>query len=1066
MKKKKITCLRKLNRFSVLLLACLFTMQGFASGKDSSIENNLVTTSQQDKTVEGKIVDEAGLPLPGVSVLVKGTTTGTTTDVDGVFKLNVPENALLEVTYVGFISQQHVVGKKAFFNIILKEDIKALDEVVVVGYSTQKKADLTGAVASVKMDKLKDMNTSNINSALQGRMSGVTVLQSSGAPGSGTSIRIRGLGTFGNNEPLYIIDGMPSDNMGDINPADIAEINVLKDASSAAIYGSRAANGVVIIQTKKGSKSDKIDITFNTSHGFSKPQKKLKVLNAEQRNMIHLEAFDNAKADGRIDIDKEYIPGTAYYRTDGSAVTRTNWQDKIFSDAAYQSNYDLSLSGGGEKYRFNVMGGHTGQDGTLKGASYKRNTLRVNTEIEPVKGLVFGENLMITSSKRNDVPDIGRSGAVGAALLFDPAVPVWENKDKGIYSGSGALGADIRNPVAILDRADRKDRRTRIFGNVYASYKFLNDFTFKTDFGYDWTDSMNKWFTTKVPEAGVASSTNELTERGFKDTRWLNTTTLQYNKKVGLHSIMVLGGTSYEEYKNDWTDIRGTGFISEEKSQRYMNLADNILWSKASREEWALQSYLARMDYSFADRYLLSASFRADGSSKFSKDNRWGYFPSVSGGWRLSEESFFEPFKESSIQNVKLRASWGQLGNQDMAGSFYPTHTLIAKTDDSDGYNVIFGEKEAVGVGYYESTFANPELKWEVTTQTDLGIDVSFLNHFDFGFDYFIKKSKDVLLPVPIQGVAGVSGNSIMRNAADVKNTGFELNLNYNTQIGTDWTVNAYGNFSRVRNEVTSMGTGAGSIGKSSYRGYTITRISEGSPIGYFYGLKTDGIFRSQAEIDNYVNEKGQKLQPDAKPGDIKFLDHNKDGKISGDDATEIGSGFPDFTYGFGADFGYKNFDLSFFFQGVAGYDILNVLKYEGMFVDNRYNQFAGIMDRFHPINNPNGNEPRVTVKDKNQNSRMSDYYIDKGDYLRLKTLTIGYTLDKKLASKLHLQKARVYASIQNVFTITGYKGYDPELGETYANEGAELKATNEIGVDRGQFPQPRTFMMGININF
>lgn len=1019
--------------------------------------NEVKDSKQTGREISGVIKDEKGFTLPGVSIVVKGTTTGTITDIDGKYSINVPSGAVLAFNYVGFVPQEVKIGNQSTLDIVLKEDTQALDEVVVVGYTTQKKADLTGAVSSVKMSNLNDMSVSGINSALQGRMSGVTVLQSSGAPGSGTSIRIRGMGTFGNNEPLYVIDGMPADNMNDINPGDIERIDVLKDAASAAIYGSRAANGVVIIQTKKGGKSDKVNIAFNTHHGVSMAQRKIDVLNAAQRNMIHLEAYDNAiKYDG---YDKT---APDYYTSDFAKVSRTNWQDEIFSSAAYQANYDLSLSGGSDKFKYNIMGAHLKQDGLLKNSSFNRTTLRINTELEVFKNFKVGENLMITHSKQMLVPEMGASGAIASALQFDPSVSVYENKAKGIYSGSGELGADLINPVAVLDRSDRARTRDRIFGNVYAEYKFLYDFTIKTDLGYDWSDWGDKWFVTRVPEAGRASNTNELTERGWKDTKWITTTTLKYDKVIGLNKLMLLGGTSYEAFNSEYTNARGTGFISEDKSQRYLSAATNIAWMQGGREEWAMNSYFARLDYSFGDRYLLSANFRTDGSSKFAKGNRWGYFPSVSGGWRISEESFFETLKEKAIQNLKLRASWGKLGNQDM-GSNYPTKVLIANTTDNDGYNTVFGSTETAGFGRYESTLANPDLKWEVTTQTDLGLDISFLNKFDFGFDYFIKKSSDVLLEIPVPSLAGVDGG-MMVNAAEVRNRGFDMNLSYNTKV-KDFNISAYGNFSKVKNEVLSMGTGNRNMFTSSYRGTNITRTRVGEPIAHFYGYKNGGVFKSQEEIDTYVNEKGEKIQPAAKVGDLKFLDLDGNGKIDSNDQTNIGSGFPDFTYGLGADLEYKGFDLSFFFQGVAGYDIFNAIKYEGMFVDPRYNQFAAILDRYHPTNNPGGNGPRVTIKDTNNNRRMSDYYVDKGDYLRLKTLTLGYTFNRNTIKKLGLQKLRVYATVQNLLTFTSYKGFDPELGETYANE-LDSYGVTEIGVDRGQFPQPRTFIMGVNINF
>jgi len=1016
------------------------------------------TDLENKKNVNGIVLDEKGEPLIGASIIVKGSASGTVTDIDGNFTLNVPIHATLMIKYFGYLSQEIKVDNQSSLNISLKEDMQNLEEVVVVGYTTQRKADLTGAVSFVKMANINDMSVTGINSALQGRMSGVTVLQSSGAPGAGTSIRIRGMGTFGNNEPLYVIDGMPAGNMNDINPSDIERIDVLKDAASAAIYGSRAANGVVIIQTKKGVKSDKINVAFNTHHGFSTMQKKIDLLNAEQRNQIHLEAYNNA-----IQYDGYTGMPSQYYESDYAKATRTHWQNEIFSDAAYQGHYDLSLSGGNDKFKYNVLGGHLIQDGILKNSSYKRATFRINTEYDLFKNFKVGENLMLTHSKQGIVPEMGANGAIAPALQYDPSVPVYKDKAKKIYNGSGELGADLRNPVATVDRADRKRTRDRIFGNVYVEWKLLNDFTLKTDLGYDWTNWEDKWFVTRVPEAGRASNSNELTQREWIDAKWITTTTLRYDKTLGFHKLMLLGGTSYELYNTEYTNARGTGFISEDQSQRYLSAATGIAWLQGGREEWAMQSYFGRLDYSFADRYLASASFRVDGSSKFRKHNRWGSFPSVSGGWRISEESFFETLKDKAIQNLKLRASWGQLGNQDVR-SFYPTKVIVANTTDDDGHNTIFGASENVSFGRYESTLENPDLKWEVTTQTDLGFDISFLNKFDFGFDYFIKNSSDVLFEAPVPSLAGIDGGKWM-NVAGVRNKGFDMNLSYNTKIN-DFSISAYGNFSKVKNEVTAMGTGNANMFTSAYRSTNITRTRVGEPIAHFYGYKSGGVFKTQEAIDSYVNSEGKKIQPAAKIGDLKFLDVNGDGVLDSKDQTNIGNGFPDFTYGFGSDAVYKGFDLGFFLQGVAGYEIFNALKYEGMFVDARYNQFAAILNRYHPTNNPNGNGPRVTVSDKNNNRRFSDYYIDQGDYLRLKTLTLGYAFDKNLTKKLKAEKLRLYVTMQNLWTFTRYKGFDPELGETYANEIDQAIGVREIGVDRGQFPQPRTFIMGLNIHF
>lgn len=1005
--------------------------------------STLPSANQNAQTVKGTVVDANGEAIIGASVQVKGTTIGTITDFDGNFTLDVPENAVLRISYIGFITQDISVKNKKDFKITLKEDNKTLEEVVVVGYTTQRKADLSGAVSSVKVEEISDMSVTGINHALQGKMSGVTVYANSGAPGASASVRVRGLGTIGNNDPLYVIDGVPADNMNDINPSDIERIDVLKDAASAAIYGSRAANGVVIIQTKKGGKSEKVNVTFNMHHGFNSIPKKLGLLNAEQRNLIHTEAYQN---------DNEPVP--EYYSSPYAQVTRTDWQDEVFTNG-YTGNYDLGLSGGSEKARYNVAMGYLSQNGVIKNSGYDRVNFRVNTELNITKNLKFGENLMVTHSVQDMMDTQGSNGVISSALVFDPSIPVYT--EDGGYSGSGELGTDMRNPVSIIDRTDKKRTRDRIFGNVYAEWEIIKGLTAKTDFGYDWSQWQEKEYTPVIPEAGRPNSVAELTQQDWQSTRWINTTTLKYDGKWGRHKLMALGGWSFENYSMNFTNMRGSNFASDDESQRFMDCAGTINWILTGRKEWALMSAFTRFDYSYADRYLFSVNFRADGSSKFSKNNRWGYFPSVSGAWRISEEAFFEDIK-NTVQNFKLRASWGQLGNQNIF-DYYPTYTSVVNTQDDDGYYAVFGKDETAVGGRYEASIANKDIKWEVTTQTNVGIDLSLFDHLDITADYFVKTTSDVLLQVPVTSLAGVDSEPWI-NAGKVRNKGFEFSAAWNGEKN-GFTYNVYGNFSTIKNEVLSLGNGSEAIYGSTYRGSNITRTVVGEPMAHFYGYKTDGIFTSQADVDAY----NQKYNKNSVLGDVKFVDNDKNGIIDGNDRTNIGDGFPDFTYGFGFDGSYKNFDLSLFFQGVAGYDIFKAINYEGMYVNKLYNQFSDILDRYHPVNNPNGTLPRVTLEDLNGNGDFSDLYVENGNYLKLKNITLGYTLPKKLTTKWGMQKLRVYVTAQNVFTITKYSGYDPELGETYADNNDNYGVT-ELAVDRGQFPQTRSFLMGVNINF
>lgn len=1056
--------LRPVNK--VTLLTCAFSLMCASSVYANENPSGMgpvapgsmnVSMVQQDgtKTVTGTVVDATGIPVIGANVVVKGTTIGTVTDIDGAFTLDVPADAVLEISYIGYLTYETKVGSQTKLAVTLREDSQSLDEVVVVGYTTQRKADLTGAVSSVKMEEMQDIAVTGVNHALQGKMSGVTVYQNSGAPGASASVRVRGLGTIGNNDPLYVIDGMPAEDMNDVNPSDIERIDVLKDAASAAIYGSRAANGVVIIQTKKGRKSEKVNVTFNTHHGFYTPMNKVQVLNAQERNMIHKEAYNNDIAA----YPTQSITIPSYYDSDYAQVTRTNWLDEVMNNS-YTGNYDLGISGGSDKATYNMALGYLEQNGILEGSGYDRLNFRVNTEYQIFKNFKVGENMSIMHSSQDLVDSSGSGGAVSSALQYDPSVPVYT--EDGSFSGSGELGADLRNPVSIIDRMDRTLTRDRIFGNVYAEWELIEGLTAKTDFGYDWSQWRDKWFVCRVPEAGRASNNNELSQREETATRWMNTTTLRYDKQWGGHKLMAMGGWSYESYKMDYIDGRGSDFVSEDESQRYLECAGTINWLTSGREEWALMSGFARVDYSFGDRYLFSASFRADGSSKFSKDNRWGYFPSVSGAWRISEEPFFEEAKDV-FSNLKIRASWGQLGNQNIFDN-YPTYAQVSNTYDSDGYYAVFGKGETVAGGRYESSIANPDIKWEVTTQVDVGLDLNLFDRLDITADYYVKTTSDVLLQVPITSVVGIDSEPWV-NAGKVRNKGFEMNLGYNGSTSSGFNYNVYANFSTIDNEVLSLGGGSEAIYGSTYRDQNITRTTVGDPMAHFFGYKTDGIFHSEEEINNYRNADGELYQPNAVVGDVKFVDYDNNGVIDANDRTNIGDGFPDFTYGFGFNGDYKGFDLSLFFQGVAGYDVFNALKYEGMFVDSRYNQFADILDRYHPTANPDGELPRVSTLDMNQNRRFSDLYVENGNYLRLKNITLGYTLPKTFTSKFGLQRLRVYATAQNLFTITKYSGFDPELGETNADSNGNY-GVSELAVDRGQFPQARSFIFGINVNF
>ncbi len=997
------------------------------------------TSQQAKKSVKGIVSDQLGDPLVGVSVVVKGTSTGTVTKSDGSFTIEVPgEQNVLIFSYLGYIPQEITIGNRTNFDVSLLDDTKILDEVVVVGYSTQKKADLTGAVSSVKLDDMRNTAFTSMDHAIQGRMSGVTIVQDGGAPGAGAQVRIRGLGTLNNNDPLYIIDGIPSGGMNDINPNDIERIDVLKDAASSAIYGSRAANGVVIIQTKKGKASDKVNITFNAHAGFQDPINRVKVLNAGQRNLVHSEAFTN---------DKKAIP--AIYSDPDKAITRTDWQDEVFNEHAYVGNYDLSVLGGNDKARYGIMAGYFSNEGTLKNADFNRTTIRVNMDVNLTKSLKLGENLMLSRTNTSNLnTSSAYTGAYYTALMYMPDIPVYD--ENGDLSGVGDWGSDLQNPVGIIQRSDDKNKSTRILGNAYLEWGILDGLTFKTDIGYDWAYKQRKWFVPRIPEAGRKSDNNELNQYPEEFTHWASTTTLKYEKKINKHNLMLLAGTSFEA--DDWNGISANkkDFISESEHSRYLDAGNFIYNLSGGRSEWSLFSYFGRLDYSFDNKYILAANLRADASSKFSKDNRWGYFPSFSAGWRISEEAFFSSLKPA-FSNLKIRGSWGQLGNQNIYDN-YPGYAKISATTDNDGYYVVFGKGESPTFGRYESNIPNKNIRWEVTTQWNIGADMTFLNDkLEVTVDYFDKLTSDILVQVPISALAGVS-TLPYQNLGEVRNSGIEALVGYHGNI-SDFSYSITGNMAAIRNEVESLENGQDGIVGQSFRGSanTITRTAVGNPMDYMWVLKTNGYFQTDEEARNYKNTDGTIIQPNAKAGDIRFIDQNNDGVINDKDRVYCGKGFPDFTYGLNMTGNYKNFDLSMFFQGVTGVEAFNATKFTGLFVDPAYNQFAAILDRWSP-SNPNGSAPRLSTADSNGNKRMSDFYIEDGSYFRLKTITLGYTFKNNLLRKTGIGSLRTYVTAQNLFTVTNYTGVDPELGQS--------------GIDFGNFPQAKTFLFGLTLNF
>lgn len=997
----------------------------------------------QSRKISGTVSDGlTGEPLVGVNVVIEGTTIGVTTDADGKYSIEVPtENSVLIMSFVGYNTERVNLGGQTNLDVKLTPDIKSLSEVVVIGYGTQKKADITGAVANVSSDELNQGINQSVSHALQGRVSGVAAIQNSGEPGAGVEIRIRGAGSINDNSPLYVVDGIIVDGISKLNPADIESMSVLKDAASAAIYGSRGANGVVIVTTRKGKRGEKTNISYNTSHGIQQAWKLPESLTAAERNMIHTEALTN---DGTPSNESVWD----YYNNPNNAVTRTDWFDKVFRPA-YIASHDLSIRGGNQNSNYSFSLGYLDNDGIVDKTGYKRYNIRFNSQFELLKNLTLGENIGVFFS-RQKMADIRSDydGVLSAALFNMRNTPVWEDEANQIY---GLPAGDFPNPVASLNSKDNVQKNYGASGNLYMEYKFWNAFTLKTDLGYNWNFRKDKSFTAIATNGGRGLDQNSLYE--YYETRntfiWNNT--LTFDKKLNRHHIAGLAGMSMESGLTEGTNT-GTAkqFSNQEEALRYFNNAGSFPNHPfGGADDYALLSYFGRVSYEFADKYLFAANIRADGSSKFPEDKRWGVFPSVSGGWRISEESFFKSLK-NVVSDAKIRASWGQLGNDKIPNyQYYSTVSTVGSPT--------LGGQPFTAVA--QNRFANSDIKWEVTTQTDVGVDLGLLNNkIIITADYFDKETSDILVQVPLVSSLGV-GEAPFRNAGKVSNKGYDLGISYHNN-DNEFKYEITTNLSQVKNKLESLGvSGAKEIFISNYKNTYVGRIAEGEPIGHFYVLRALGLFQSQNEIDSYKNSDGELIQPNAQPGDVKFDDVNKDGVINADDRINAGNSFPTFTYSMNLSAEYKGFDLSMLWVGSKGNKIFNGLKLGGVFMQGTsYNNSPEILDRWTPTSKGNS-VPRVTVKDLNNNKAYNTLYVEDGSYARLKYLTLGYTFKEKFTGK-RINKLRVYLTLQNPITITKYKGFDPEIG---SDSGVY---SNIYGVDRGTYPQARAYIVGFNLNF
>lgn len=987
---------------------------------------------QQGRTITGTVTDMDGEPIIGANIRVKGTSTGVITDVDGNFSIMVEPKSVLEVSYIGYLKQEIAIGNQDKLRIALKEDTKVLDEVVVIGYGVQKKADLTGSVANISTDKLNTQSNANIGQALQGKIAGVDIVSQGGAPGAGARIMVRGIGTLNNASPLYIVDGMYMSGIDNINPNDIASIDVLKDASSAAIYGSRAANGVIIVTTKEGSNTEgKPIIDFSVNLGVSMASKFLDMLDAKGWAEVTTVA---RQAIGRPVLDMA---------TDLANKPDNDWQNIMFRPALMQ-NYNISIKGGGKYSTYYTGLGYFNQDGVVKGTNYQRYNFQSKNDYK--RGIFSaGTNVIFSFSHDKPLHEESRGGMIGTILQNVPTLEKYDDSRVGGYGGTYGDITNLPHPLAISDPniMNRYNENVKIFANLYAQLEFFKGLKYKLNLTPDFTFERYKKYINKYDFGLNTNSVTQLTERQRRTRNILVENLLTFDRTFGDHKISALVGYTYQD--SQYRHLQAYGESLPDGLEE-IDAATTNRSNEGNSWRSVLTSILGRVFYSYQNKYLFTATIRRDGSSKFGKDNRYGYFPSFSLGWNMAEETFMKNI--GWIDQLKLRGGYGVLGNQEINNYQYSS-TITTGINYPDGNGGLIQ-------GAFPKDFANPDIRWEETEMTNVGIDFMALdNRLSLTADWYVKNTKDILLTVPIPISSG-GANDPIRNAGKIRNKGFEFNLGWMDQPNREisYGVNLIGSFNK--NEVVAMGTESGSIkGGSTNQNITTSETKAGYPIGGYWLISTAGYFNTQAEIDAYVKD-GQKIQPAAQPGDIKFVDANNDGVINDDDRVYQGSPFPDFTFALNGNVRYKNFDLSIGLQGVVGNKIYNATRQTLEDVTKGTNFLASTLDYWTP-ENLNAAHPRLTWDDPNRNTRAeSNRYLEDGSYLRLRSVQLGYTFPKAWFNGA-IQNARVYVNAENLFTITGYSGYSPDVNTSNANYR---------GFDNFIYPNNRVFMLGLNVTF
>ena len=1015
------------------------------------------------QTVKGTVISGSdNEPLIGASVMVEGTKNGAVTDLDGNFAISAKNGQTLEVSYLGFITQKvKVTG--SVINVTLIEDKQSLDEVVVVGYGVQKKKLVTGATVQLKGDDIAKLNTTNPLSAMQGQTPGVNIVSTSGQPGASMSVTIRGLGTVGNSQPLYLIDGVGGD-ITTLNPADIESIDVLKDAASAAIYGAQAANGVVLVTTKSG-KEGVSKITYDGYVGWQTLGRKFEMLNANQYMQIMDEALLNSYMSP---IDWTSLSAI---RDANGNVYNTDWIDQAVDNGALTTSHSLAFTGGSKTSTYSISGGYTGQDGLIGGSDvsyYKRYNLRANSEHKMWNGLVtIGEHVgfVYKDSRGMGTGNIYNNN-LRSAFSTSPLVPVYDANGNYYSTVDSDWNKNDGNPYGtMMMNRYNQSKNTSVDANVYVQIEPIKNLKLKTVFGLNYGGSNYRSFTPIykfTPQSGNGITKVNQSNGNGTSLVWTNTLTYDFNIKE--HHISALLGSETTKYDGESTGSYGVNLTAgfDDWEHAYVeNTEKGHADRKVSGGPYDAtrgQSFFARLGWSWKDRYMVNATMRADGSSKFAKGHRWGYFPSVSAGWTLTEEDFMKS-AASWLDFLKLRLSWGQVGNANINCYQYLAPVTTSKTNYNFGAT---GGTDAWVMGAYTERLANEKVKWETSEQYNVGLDARFLRQrLSLTLDGYIKNTKDWLVQAPILATAGTGGPVI--NGGDVKNKGIEVGLSWNDNIGRDFTYSVGANFAYNHNEVGNIPTLDGIIHGKDNQIYSnaeeFYRAENGHAIGYFWGYKTAGLFQNQKEINDWIAAGNGIYQAAVKPGDVKYVDVNHDGVINASDKVDLGNGLPKYTFGFNFNLAWRGFDLSANFTGAAGFQIAQSYRNPD---SSQANYSRRILKRW--TGEGTSNEiPRVTYGDVG-NWLFSDLYLQDGDYIRLQNLTMGYDF-KKLISWKGLSKMRLYFQVQNLFTLTKYDGMDPEIGSFNGTDGNSSDSWVS-GVDMGYYPHPRTFIVGLNLAF